>query len=501
MKSRYTLGFLLILTLAIGCASGDLEGQPNQEQSDAGDANAQNHPNGQDDAGLDTWSPDIGDPDTGPSDPDTGPSDPDAGPSDPDTGPSDPDTGPSDPCDGVTCPDAHCEPTTGDCVECLSNSHCDAELTCSPDNTCLGCTSDADCEGNCHDQYPICIAPCCDPFAEDAFTSVSYIHDRIDIGVMSDGTPMILFGDTGNDKLRLAQRVGNVWLSQDIADISGSTGNHMRLEIHDDQPHVVYRRFNRWEYHWRSSAGWHMEEVWHEDLSSGYTDLVVEDDGTAHFIAEAWDSDAEHEVHYAQRAPNGTWTRESFALDGGKNVIWLALDAKSDGTIVASLTTYDVDDQTWQIYIAERPPAGVWSEELVVPLSFQVHHMAVGPDDEIQIVYIHPGGTPHTGLWLTRGQPGSWTTENVHPTATDAGSVYMDIDHLGDPHISYNRDSAYTLGYTRWDGNDWEHNEYDDSSGLIERSFWQRIAVDHNRAAHIVVYDSTANTITYVKME
>ncbi len=405
--------------------------------------------------------------------------------------------GTTDPCALVDCSEGVCDPDTGDCVDCLSDGDCGTDLVCDDaSQTCIGCSDHGDCPGaqKCHDQYPVCVAECCDFVVESVFADVSYSHDRIDIAVTDDGNPMIVFaenvsGETTN-KLHLAQRISGQWLSQNFADYTGPSIN-LRLDLDSKgDPHVVTRKFNEWLYFHRDGSGWHEEDVWNEELSGGYTDIKVGDDGTVHFIGD--DSD---QIHYARRSPDGTWLRQSFTVLADHNNPWVSLGLKSDGSPVVSTWIGQQD----QIFIAERI-GGTWTTELAAENATQVHHMAVGPSDEIRIVH-RPPDSPHDGLKMTSRVNGTWEDEVVTPVDT-ASVPYIDIDDRGDPHVVFSIHLTSTtsdFGYTRWDGNSWETHEIQDT--LVERAFWQRVAVDGSYVAHIVIYDSALSQISYLTVE
>ena len=484
MRNLTVLLFALLLLVVGGCAEGELT----EEDTGGEDQNVTANDDNGDDDGDDNGD-DNGD----------------------------------DPCDGVTCTDGVCDPDSGECVDCLTNADCSGdevcdeeeqecvectedgdcpdELACDVDGgTCVGCVGDGDCDNDaiCHDVYPTCVDACCDFVQEDVFTDIPYSHDRFDIAVTDEGEPTIAFLDGDTDDIMLAERIGGNWYTQQVGDVADTLSTNVRIDLDaEGNPHLVVRRHEYWKYHWRDGSTWYEEDVWDEEIGQSYTDIAVDDDGRTHFIGLGYLYD-DDQAHYAVYSPGDGWDRETFEFGEGASLQWTALALTGDNEPVISFTLSEDDDT--DIHLARRDGSG-WATEEVVDDVIQVHHMAVGPDDEVMVAH-RPPETPHDGLELTRDGTGSWETELVN-TEEEASTMYLDIDERNDPHIVFqvsgSGDYENYLRYTRWDGNDWETHSVDNS--LVERAFWQRIAVDDDYVPHIAVYDSDRSTISYVTLE
>ncbi len=556
---RFLLSLLLVAIVAVatGCAEGELgenqETNNNSNQADvsSADTNITTIDDVGTDTGLDTGGEDTSTPDdvapVDDADADTGVDDTGAG----DTGQdvdmdaeTDADAGEpcDDPCQGTQvcdpdtgecvdclgdddceeavcdesaqqcvecvdkddCDDGVCLQSASECVDCLGDGDCPDGVSCDSANmTCLGCVDHDDCEGDakCHDEYPTCVDECCDFISEVVFDEIPYSHDRFDIAVTPDGEPIIAFVDGDNNDILIAERTSNGWFQQTLGSFSGgSTSSHIRLDVDaDGQPHVVFRRFENWTY-WRRDGGtWHEEDVWDEELTSGYPDIAVDSEGDAHIFGLA---SVSHEVYYAHfSSDQQSWTREIFAgADEETNVNWLAADLKSDDTPVVSLSANSPDEEDTKIRVVTHDGSG-WNGEVAVHEVTQVHHMVVSPDDEVLIVHRAPE-IPHDGVELTRNGSGSWVSESVN-NRSEAITVHLAVDSRNDPHFVFNvsgeGDFENHLVYTRWDGTDWE--THDPAEEVLERAFWQRIAVDDDYTPHIVVYDSTSDALTYVTLD
>ncbi len=422
------------------------------------------------------------------------------------------------PCgSSTTCEGGQCVPDcTGDEQECSGScvnidtdpAHCGAcNEPCGDGEICAGgqcmeCADDGDCDGaaKCHDVYPVCIDACCDFVAEDVVNDVNISFDQLDIAVTEEGDPVIVFMDGDADTIRIAERISGNWYTQDITGVSNSSSTYVRLALDaDGNPHVVYRRFNEWKYFWRDDSTWHEEEVWTEELSTGYTDLVVDDQGTVHIVGDHGFPES-HRVNYARYSPSTGWHREWFEeVSDDRNFNWLVVDLTSNDEPVVALATWDSGVR--DLYVARRQANGNWTAEVAVPNINQIVDMAVGPDDEVVLATIGIE-LPHNGLELTSDAGGGWQTEAIN-SRVEAFHPSLAIDDLGDPHIAFSdtdpANSHRHLVYTRWDGEIWQTEDVPQSQ--IERSNRLRIAVDGQRVMHIAVYDNNQNTLAYVSVD
>lgn len=180
MSTMRSASFLLLaffLTLGFACAEGEL--------ADTNTHNPENHGPGLD-AGID----DVGGTNNGTGDFDAGDSGED-NTSQEDTGPDnsgEQDAGDCvapDTCSTVDCGAQHCEPCSGQCVECTLNAHCSGDDICNDDFYCVGCISDNDCFGN-----------LCDPISSQC---VDCIDDQDCLGAMiCDGASNQCIGCTSD---------------------------------------------------------------------------------------------------------------------------------------------------------------------------------------------------------------------------------------------------------------------------------------------------------------
>ena len=468
---RFLLPLLIVLFCA-ACAGSVLDEFENED----------NGPGQGHDAGIDTSS---GDNDQ-PGDPDTG-------------SPDDPDTGEPPLCDGVTCSNGICDPDTGECVECLDDNNCSGDLSCDPlTNTCLGCVDDVDCPGDaqCHDQYPTCVDACCDFSAEEAFSHDLASWSQFVFALDSEGDPSLLTLRqqlSQPSRLYYSVRTDSGWLTEELGEYNSSITANMAFEFDaQDEPHFVFRYFNHWTYWRRDGSTWIEEDVWDEEISSGHTDMIVEDDGTVHVLGVLW-----NEVHYARRSPGGTWERETYvAADEDYNLTWMVADQLSDGSIVVSLGPFFVPGGPRDLDIAIRTPSG-WAQETIAEGVNQIHDMSVTSDDEILVVH-RAEGSSYEGLELTGNGSGQWSTEILTPVSVFDYRIAIDL--RDDPHFAYTvsapDEDDSGLRYHRWDGSDWEvHTIADDLVGSAGR---HHIAVDEEYRPHIVVFDSSLGRLRYL---
>ena len=136
---------MALVLLMVGCASGDEDelvnandqttnNQTPDDESDVGvpdeDAGANNHEEPGEDAGANHEEPGE------------------------DVGAND-----GEPCDGVDCADQHCDPDTGQCVDCVTGEHCSDMQVCDPTaQACVECVESTDCaEGVCDPTAQACV--------------------------------------------------------------------------------------------------------------------------------------------------------------------------------------------------------------------------------------------------------------------------------------------------------------------------------------------------------
>ena len=486
---------LLLFSLSMGCAEGGLSEVENQAPGDTagGDSQPGDGEAGDGEAGDgEAGDGEVGDGEAG---------DGEAG--DGETGDGD------DLCD-TPCASGVCDPSTGQCVDCMEKDHCAGDLVCDDSSfTCTECTGHDDCSGDqkCHNIYPVCVAECCQFLSETVFTNTGYAHDQFDIAVGSDGIPRIVFIDRGANQLRFAQRVGdNTWLSQNFASYTGNAiSQAIRITLDDaNRPHVVHRMGSQWNYHYQSAGGggWMSEPIWNSTLSGASTaDIALGTGGEVHFLTLN-----SADILYARRSSTGTWTRETLNVTGAQNLSWQSFGLLSDGSpVIAARGFHGTGNPTPITLFTPDSPTG-WVEEIIVTDAAEVFELDVTPNDEILLVYHNPmvedpqsGQTVHQGIKMVRNGTGSWV-EEVVSTQNRAIWPYLVSDARGDAHIIYSishTNTTSSVGYTRWDGDSWEGHVFDNS--LIGRGFWQRIAVDENYIAHIVSYDSSAGAIAYLR--
>ncbi|QDG49481.1 hypothetical protein FIV42_01620 [Persicimonas caeni] len=489
MKSlRIVVLFVVSMVWTLGasaCASGDIGPQnAAQTEEDARDDDEQ--------TGRDTWSgaSDASDGgvdvsldttdtatdtrldaallDTGA---DSGPSGSDSGQQD--SGASDADSGSTDPCASVDCADGVCDPSTGQCVGCLS------------DNDCAN-------GGRCHDREPVCVPACCNSVTQqDSFSSVSYSHNRFDIAVDSTGAPAIAFVDGDTDKIEFAQSINGQWLSQEVGSVSNSLSTNIRMAYApDDTPHIIVGRYQMLTHFWRDQSGWQSHSLLASPGSVGYVDIVADDQGTIHMVALI---DYGAEVLYATHNAQGQRSDEYLTLPAQNPPVWVNLDATSDGRPVASF--HIGLDKT--VVLAERN-AGTWAYETVGQGVSQVHGMAVDAANQPVVAYHKE---TNDGLRLLRREAQTWRDDLIVADPAHGYSPDVAVDSLGDPHVVYMAQGATQtdnpLYYARWNGAQWEHHQLPG----VDRAFYPRIALDATRTPHVAVYDPSRDAIAYLLVQ
>ncbi len=418
----------------------------------------------------------------------------------PDTAPADVgvDTAPPGPCASVRCSaDTVCDPGTGTCVDCLGDGDCSGGMVCDTStSSCVECLGDVDCGAGAHCDLgaQACIPSCCSNVTQqEAFSSTAYSHNRFDIDVDDQGTPAIVFLDGSDNTVKYAQPVNGQWMSQDVTTVSQSLSSNVRLALGPNgNPHVILARYQYLKHFWRDQSGWHSEDLISNPPSVGYDDIAVDDQGGVHMIALVGYGDR---VVYAYRSPQGQLSTEDLTLPGSNPPVWVNLAVTSDGRPIAS---FQIGlDKT--LVVAEKSAGGTWSYETPGQDVSQVHGMAVGPDDEPVIAYRKDSN--NDGLHLLRRQGRNWSDDLIVANANHGFTPDVAVDSLGNPHVIYMANGATQydnpLYYARWNGVDWEHDQI---TG-VDRAFYPRIAVDANRVPHVVVYDPSRDTITYLKIQ
>lgn len=463
MKWTARVAWVLCSLLVVGCAQGELS---NPGAGDAGEESREDvdRPDGGDDNSVD------GSPDTDPPPSDAGDAAVDAYIPDEDGG--EPDAGPPENCDEVTCEEGVCEPDTLECVECIEHDDCS--------------------DGLCHIEHPVCIRDCCDETTEDGFVDLGYIHDRYDIAVTGDGEPRMVVGNDDDEVLQYAQPVDGTWLKEDFAEEAANTSTKIKLALDaDDDPHVLYSEYERLVYYWRGDSGWESQELVSDDDGDdpSYADLVFDDDGTLHIMSLLNYGD---DILYVTREENGAQDEETFAFPEEDGAAWLNLDVTSDNRPIAS---FYVGPET-ELIVGERSSSGDWDYESVTTESFQIHGMAVGPDDEPTIAYHR---SENDGLRLLSRDGSDWTDEVVFDEPEVAYSPDIAIDDLGDPHVVYTsqNDDGADLGYLRFDGEDYQTHLVES----FESATYPRVVLDDQRIAHAVSRDSSRDAVTYVRFD
>ncbi len=492
MKSLRSVVSLLLLSLSLlslsACASGDLGPQEGGQT----EADAQGS-----DSSDDTWAGDANGGDTSTTDVPLDVPDPpdvasDAGPHDvggdtppdaladastdandaTDSGGQDTDTATQNPCATVDCTTGVCDPSTGTCVECLADSDCANG-------------------GRCHDREPVCVPACCNNVTQqDSFSSVSYSHNRFDIDVTTAGDPAIVFVDGDSDTIKFAQALSGQWLSQDIGTVSNSLSTNIRMAYDpDDTPHVIVGRYETLKHFWRDQSGWQSHDLLADPGSVGYVDIEADSQGNIHMVALL---DYGDQVLYAKQDAQGQRSEEYLTIPSQNDPVWVNIDTTSDGRPVASF--HIGLDKT--VVVAERS-AGSWSYETIGQGVSQVHGMAVGPTNQPVVAYHKE---TNDGLRLLQRQTQSWQDDLVVANPDHGYSPDIAVDELGDPHVVYMAQGSgqydNPLYYARWNGAQWEHHEI---TG-VDRAFYPRVALDHNRTPHAAVYDPSRDAITYLEV-
>lgn len=485
----------LVLCVA-ACASGDLgPNKASQSESDAHEADVDDDAwTGAGDAATDGAGDTAGAPDANSDDAGSDASPSDSGPG-ADIGSDVDDGGTTGPCENVDCADGVCDPSTGACVGCLADTDCGPDLVCDTGtSTCVECLVDGDCVngGRCHDREPVCVPDCCDNVTQqDSFTSVSYSHNRFDIGVTSAGDPSIAFVDGNTDTIKFAQSVGGQWLSQDIGSVSDSLSTNIRMAYApNDTPHVIVGRYEMLKHFWRDQSGWQSHDLLATPGSVGYVDIAADDHGNIHMVALL---DYGDQVLYAHQSAAGQRTEEYLTLPAQNDPVWVNVATTSDARPFVS---FQIGlDKT--VVIAEQTVGGNWQYETIGQDVSQLHGLAVGPSDEPTVAYRK---ATNDGLRLLRRQGQTWQDVHVVADADHGYSPDIAIDSLGDPHIVYMAQGAgqyeNPLYYARWNGAAWEHHEI---TG-VDRAFYPRVALDQARTPHVVVYDPSRDAISYLQI-
>jgi hypothetical protein len=464
--ARLFTALLMALTL-MACASGEVDPvDGEQPKTDA-----------------DTYSQDVFQGDTTVEPNDSGAHDVgDASSADTDDGGSQEDAGDRDDVGDAGDPDTGNPDTSGDDV--------------GPDSGPSGqCTTDNDCAngGRCHDRESVCVPTCCDNVTyQDSFTAVSYSHNRFDIDVTDAGEPSIVFVDGDTNAIKYARSVNGQWLSQDIGTVSQSLSTHVRLSLAPDgTPHVIVGRYEYLMHFWQDGNGWQSHDLLTTPTSVGYIDIATDAQGGVHMVALL---DYGDQILYAHRTAQGLRSEEFLSQPAPNNPVWTNIGVTSDGRPIAS---FQIGlDKT--VVIAEKTASGAWSYEIVGQGVSQVHGLAVDGDDQPAIAYHKE---TNDGLRILRRQPQSWQDELIVADPDHGYSPDIAVDSLGDPHVVYmaRGPGQYEnpLYYARWDGAQWENHELTN----VARAFYPRVALDASRTPHVVVYDPTNDTISYLKVQ
>lgn len=493
MKCRIKLIVVCLSALLVSCASGEL-GNSEQEQSneDTGVEDVAQLDAGQDAAPpTDTALPDdvrdTASPDVGPDAPEPMDTDmPDA--PQPDVGQ---DTG-----EGIcesSCGAGVCNPATGACVDCLSDGDCAGGVCDTTNNTCVECTADSDCPGSgtCHHAEPICIPECCTPVREDVFTGVTRTEAEFDIAVSPSGVPAILFADTGDDALKLAERINNQWTVQIVAADVVSYGTEVALTFDTSgAPHIVFAKSSTLRHYWRAQSTWQSHDVLTSASGLEAVDIAADPQGGVHMVAVL---DYGDEMHYASVDSQGQRSGETEVLPATYSASWPQIAATSDGRPIASFSISAADEHL----IAEKSAAGIWQYETAGTDVDVGHGLAVGPDDEPRIAYRRDVSD---GLRLLTRSGGTWQDDSIVGNPDHGINPDLAVDELGDAHFFYRAnlggfdDPPY---YARLSGTDWQIFEV--SSVAEVRN--PRIALGPDRTPHAAGTDIDANTISYIRID
>lgn len=481
----------LVAVVFLSCAQGDVT--PHEGHQTEGDAAGTDvgHDASSADADLDdTRPPEL---DTGvditpqPDSDDTDAARPDGGEDtaldagSPDTQPGDAEPFDAEPADasdtggacGSGCADGICDPTTGECVECLDHADC--------------------ADGFCHDQHQVCITDCCAETVADSFSGVSYAHNRFDIALDSAQAPAIVFADTDADKIRFAQPLNGQWLAQDIGTEVAGNSPDVRLAVSpDDTPHVILGRYQTLKHLWRDTNGWHAHDLLSDPGSVSYVDIAADDAGNVHMVSLL---DYGDQILYARYDAQGQRSDEHLTLPPDNPPVWVEMAVTSDNRPVIS---FQIGlDKT--LVVAEQTAAGGWQYDEVGQDVSQVHGVAVGPNDEPTVAYHHADN--NDGLRLLSRQGQNWQDELIVADLDHGFTPAIAIDDLGDPHVAYMARGAgqydNPMYYARFDGTQWEHLLVNG----VDRAFYPRIVVDDQRRPHIVVYDPPRDSIAYVRLD
>jgi len=228
--------------------------------------------------------------------------------------------------------------------------------------------------------------------------------------------------------------------TEEVLDHGENIGFVPSIELDSsNNPVIAYSSIFGLNYTTKSGSTWTTEQV----LSSMTfdTDLKMDSSGNPHIACLISDYFTE-EIKYASKS-GGAWTNTTILTNiHTEGYISLSLDDNDNPYILCQLTDSGLVTKTLALFY---PSGSVWVQENITLYGgWEGYDMAIGGGN-IHVVYenassfeIYYASRPLTG--------GSWQFEKLKDGGITDGSVSMDMDSSGNPHIIIGRDHVWKNG-------------------------------------------------------